>query len=228
MIILFDVPRTLFSLEKMRIRFREAGAEPDLVDLWMANIQDLSMAAALAGKFYPYRDLARSALRQLLDQKNLRVTHPNALLDTLLEIGVSGSALPCLRTLRRDGHRLVALSDCDYDDIELILEQSGLRPEFERVYSTDMVRTCKPHPALFEMVFLTLLAAPYDCCMVSVHGRDILGAQSLGLSSVYISWLEKQWPFPDSPPGFTVSGLRDVPFAIASQIEKPEALKKAA
>lgn len=227
MIILFDVIGTLFSLNRVRDRFRQIGVRQELVEVWFLKLAQSAMAATLARKYAPFELLAPSTLRQIFALEHLDENLLEKAAGAFREVEPCGDARGCLRTLRKEGHRLVALSNSSYEDTERLLDRAGLLPEFERFYSADMVRACKPHPALYEMVFRTMFVGPYDCCMVSAHGWDILGAQSLGMTSAYVNRYEKVWPFPGAPGGFVVTNLRDVPFAVSSYLEA-ESLKKAA
>jgi 2-haloacid dehalogenase len=217
MLVIFDVIGTLFSLNRIREIFLEKGLRHELADLWFTKMTQSAMAATLAGNYMPLALIARSTLKQLLVQEQIDERHLDEIAAGLLEIEPYGDARGCLRTLREDGHRVVAISNGGYEETEQLLRRSGLGLELERFYSADMARACKPHPALYDLIFRTLFVGPYDCCMVAAHGWDILGAQSRGMATVYVNRLEKFWPFPNSPEGFVVSNLRDVPFAIASQ-----------
>jgi 2-haloacid dehalogenase len=227
MLVIFDVIGTLFSLNRVKDRFRERGVRQELADLWFAKITQSAMAATLANKYIPFSLIAHSTLKQLFLREQIPEPHLDELAASLREIEPYGDARGCLRSLREDGHQLVAVSNGSYGDTERLLERSGLGLELHRFYSADMVKACKPHPAVYDLVFRTMFIGPYDCCMVAAHGWDILGGQSRGMATVYVNRLEQAWPVPGSPEGFVVNNLRDVPFAIASQRETGN-LKEAA
>jgi 2-haloacid dehalogenase len=221
MLVIFDIVGTLFSLEKVKNRFQDNGVRPELMELWLARVQQMSMAATLAGKYIPFKVLASCTLKQLFALENIHERYFDDILDTLEDIEPWDDAGECLRGLRTDGHRIAALTNCDSEEVERLLLRSGLKKELERVYSADIAKACKPHPALYELLFRTMFAAPYECCMVTAHEWDIFGAESLGMNTVYINRLEKQWPFPESPSGFMVSSLREVPRLISKVFGKP-------
>ena len=227
MVILFDVLGTLFSLNKVMDRFRDQGIPQEVMELWFEKLMQTAMASALTRKYFPLDVLARSTLLQVFAQKKVHEKQLERILTALQEIEPHGDARGCLRTLRDDGHRLVALSNLSYDETERLMLRSGLYGEFERFYSADMARACMPHPALYELVFRTMFVGPYESCMVAAYGWNVLGAHAVGMSTIYIERAEKLWPFPGSPAGFIVSNLRDIPFAVASRLEH-EGLKEAA
>jgi 2-haloacid dehalogenase len=127
----------------------------------------------------------------------------------------------CLHALRADGHRLVALTDDNRDNTRRLLERTGLWKWFERIHSADTTRACRPCRTMYEHLFRTMFAGPYEYCLVSAHGWDILGAETLGMYSVYVNRLEQQWQFPEPPAGFVVSSLNDVPAVISQAFGKP-------
>jgi 2-haloacid dehalogenase len=217
MLVLFDVIGTLFSLNRISERFREKGLREELGKVWHARMTQSAMAATLAGNYMPLSLIARSSLKQLLLQEQADDRHLDEIAASLYDIEPYGDARGCLRALREEGHRTVAVSNAGYEETERLLRRSGLDLELERFYSADMARACKPHPALYDLVFRTMFVGPYDCCLVAAHGWDIMGAQSRGMATVYVNRLERIWPFPNNPEGFVVTNLRDVPFAIASR-----------
>lgn len=219
MVVIFDVVGTLFSLDKVRDRFRDAGIRPEIMELWFDRVLQWAMASTLAGKYTPSTILAHSALQQLFALQNIDEEHLDGVLGSLQEIEPWDDARECLRTLRSDGYRLVALTNSGIDDTERLLERSGLRKEFEGLYSADDAKACKPHHAPYAAVLRTMFVVPLDCCLVTAHEWDILGAQSVGMHTVYVNRLEKQWSFPTSPSSI-VSSLCEVPDAISRQFDE--------
>jgi 2-haloalkanoic acid dehalogenase type II len=221
MFVIFDVPGTLFSFDRVKVRFRERGIKQELADVWFARLMQCTMASALAGRYIEFKVLARSVLTQFFLQERIPERQADAMLASLMEIEPWKDAEECLHNLRADGHRLVALTNFCREDALRLLRQAGLWKWFERLYSADIVRVCKPHHALYEYLFRTLFAGPYDCCMVSAQGSDILSAEALGMNSVYVSRLEGQWPFPDNLPGLVVSSLHEAAKVVSNVFGKP-------
>ncbi len=207
----------IFSLDAVKKRFQKEGIPESMMELWFAKLLQAAMASTLARKYVPFRVLAAATLNQLLNLHDLDTKAADQVLTSLDEIRPWPDAPACLRALRARGHRLIALTNGGAGDAEVLLERWGLRKEFGRVFSADMANFCKPHPAPYEMVLTRMLAGPYDCCMVSAHSWDILGAEALGMNTVYVSRLEQQWGFPGSPAGVIVPVLADVPSAIMRQ-----------
>lgn len=217
MLLIFDVLGTLFSFDAVKKRFQALNMPGLLMELWLAKLLRAAMASTLARKYVPFRVLAQSTLKQLLTRHEIDERAAEPLLASLDEVRPWPDAPSCVRALRAREYRLVALTNNGAEETELLLDRWGLRKEFERVFSADMAKCCKPHPAPYEIVLTRMLAGPYDCSMISAHAWDVLGAESMGMNTVYVSRLEKQWIFPGSPAGLIVPSLADVPAAILRQ-----------
>ena len=61
------------------------------------------------------------------------------------------------------------------------LENAGLSKFFERQFSIEPARAYKPSSIVYHMVADAMNVAPEQCCMVSTHVWDTVGAQSAGL-----------------------------------------------
>jgi 2-haloacid dehalogenase len=219
--VIFDVPGTLFSFGKVIERFQEQGIRKEMADIWFARLMECSMACAAAGTYTQFKEIARSVLKQIFSREMIPERQIDNVLFSLDEIKPWDDASESLHNLRADGHRLVALTNSSRDDALHLLKEAGLWKWFDRIYSADTVRACKPYHALYEHIFRTLFAGPYDCCMISAHGCDILAASSLGMNSVYVNRVEGQWPFPGDPPGLEVSSLKEAAIAVSITFGKP-------
>ncbi len=123
-------------------------------------------------------------------------------------------AADCLRRLRGAGHRLVALTNSSAEAAEGLLGKAGLRDFFELALSTDEAGACKPDPRPYRLALERAGFEPSEACMVAAHGWDILGADAVGMQTVWIERLEKRWPFPGEPPGRIAADLAQVPEAV--------------
>ncbi len=222
MLIFFDVLTTLFSLNRIKSRFRKLGIRQELVELWFARLFQASMASTLAGRYSGFEAIAASVLKQLFAREHIPGRHLDEALVSLREVEPRDGAAECLRALRSDGHRLIALTDDGRDSTRRLLERAGLWKWFERLYSAEISRACKPHHAVYEQIFRTLFAGPYECCMVSALEWDIIGAESVGMNSVYVAGGRVQRPVLDVPASFIVASLYQVPRVISEAYGKAD------
>lgn len=214
MLIVFDVVGTLFSLDRVRQKIREAGLPPELLPWWFGRLLQTAMAATLSGRYIPFRQAAEASLKQVLTVGD----HPENLAEPILqemkELTPWPEAEDCLQRLRGAEYRLIALTNSSSEAAEGLLGKSGLRDFFEQVLTTDDAGACKPDPRPYRMVLERVGSSPSEACMVAAHGWDVLGADAVGMRTVWIERLEKRWPFPGVPPGEIAADLAQVPEAI--------------
>lgn len=211
MLVVFDVIGTLFSLDGVRDRMEDEGLPDELLDLWLARLLHASFAHTLAGCYRPYRHLMEPTLRQVLALRDLPDDGVEGVLDAMDTMRPWEDAETCLDALVDDGHEVVALTNADREKTVGLMERGGIRDRFVEVYSADEVEHAKPHEAPYRAVLDRHRRAPAGACMVAVHGWDVLGAAAVGMRSVWVSRVEKRWPFRGTPPDGSVADLAAVP-----------------
>jgi len=215
--VIFDVVGTLFSLERVEKEFQMRVLPPELFGLWFARLQMTSMAASLAGGYFPFRETAEAALRQLLAARELPESEAAPVLAAMGQLAPWPDAGRCLSALRESGHRIFALTNSSSKEGTDLIVQSGLAEYFEAVLSADEVKTCKPHPAPYRMAVRRIGLPAAEISMVAAHGWDVLGAAAAGLQTIWVSRLECRWPFPGRPPGSAALDLAGVPDLLTAQ-----------
>lgn len=214
MLIVFDVVGTLFCLDRVREKIREADLPPELLPWWFGRLLQSAMAATLSGRYIPFRHAAEASLRQVLAFGGYPEDLVEPILKEMKELTPWPEAEDCLRRLDGAGHRLFALTNSSTESAEELLGKAGLRDFFELALSTDEAGACKPDPRPYRMALDRAGSAPPEACMVAAHGWDILGADAVGMRTVWIERLEKRWPFPGEPPDGKAADLSAVPGAI--------------
>lgn len=214
MLVIFDVVGTLFSLDRVRGQIREQGLPPELLPWWFARLLQSAMAGTLSNRYIPFRQAAEASLKQVLAAADRPERLALLILEEMKELAPWPDAEDCLMRLRGAGHRLIALTNSSVEDAEGLLGKSGLRDFFGQVLSTDEADACKPDPRPYRLALNRAGCPPSDASMVAAHGWDILGADAVGMRTVWIERLEKRWPFPGVPPGEIAADLAQVPEAI--------------
>jgi len=102
---------------------------------------------------------------------------------------VEEDALPTLDELARRGYRVGLISNAGYDeDVQVLIDKAGLRPYLQFIVSSAACGIRKPHPRIFQMALESLGARPQEAVMVGDFlAADVLGANSLGIGSVWIT-----------------------------------------
>jgi HAD superfamily hydrolase (TIGR01549 family) len=98
-------------------------------------------------------------------------------------------ALPTLEALRRQGYRIGLVSNAGYDDdVQTLVDNAGLRPYLEFIISSAAMGIRKPSPRIFQAALDFFHAAPEQAVMIGDYlEADILGANQLGMGSVWIT-----------------------------------------
>ncbi len=214
MLVIFDVVGTLFSLDRVREQIREQGLPPELLSWWFGRLLQTAMAATLANRYIPFRQAAEASLKQVLAIGDQPEDLAEPILQEMKELTPWADAEGCLQRLDGAGHRLIALTNSSVEAAEGLLVKARLRDFFEQVLSTDEAGACKPDPRPYRMALERADSLASEACMVAAHGWDIVGADAVGMKTIWIERLEKRWPFPEEPPGRVAADLSQVPEAI--------------
>jgi 2-haloacid dehalogenase len=94
---------------------------------------------------------------------------------------------PGLERLRKDGFRLVTLTNSAPAAVDQQLKNAGLADLFERSFSVDTVKRFKPAPEPYLYVAQQLGVGIGDLRMVAAHAWDVLGALQAGCVAAFIA-----------------------------------------
>jgi 2-haloalkanoic acid dehalogenase type II len=94
-----------------------------------------------------------------------------------------------LEELRQAGYRLGLISNAaDDQDVQVLIDNAGLRSFFEIILTSAAVGIRKPHPRIFQMALDRWGASPGRAVMVGdTLGADVLGAQNAGMASIWVT-----------------------------------------
>ena len=213
-LVVFDVVGTLFSLDRVEEVLSEHGCPDGSLELWFARLLHAAFASTLAGRYAPYREVGASTLRQVADLWGFDASVVPGALAAMSEMEARPEAEACLEELAASGRRLVAITNGGPGTLAELMERSGLGRFFEALRSADSIGRCKPHPAPYRAILEQAALEPAEACMVAAHGWDILGADAVGMDTVYVCSLEGRWPLLGEPPGQAVPSLAEVPQAV--------------
>ena len=126
-------------------------------------------------------------------------------------------AIPTLQELSHQGYRIGLVSNAgDSNDVNWLVDRSGLRPYLEHVIISADVGYRKPHPRIFEHTLEAFGVPAERAVMVGdTPGADILGARDSSLGSI---WITRRAKTPSHPelgkvivPDATVGTLHEIP-----------------
>lgn len=126
-------------------------------------------------------------------------------------------AHPTLDLLLQQGRRLGLISNAsDALDVHTLVDKAGLRGYFEQILISAEVGVRKPHPRIFQLALDYFGVSPAEAVMVGdTLGADILGANQVGMRSI---WITRRADTPDNrdhldtiQPSATVATLAEIP-----------------
>lgn len=126
------------------------------------------------------------------------------------EVTYYPGALRCLNRLAKK-YTLGALSNGNAN-----IEKVGLNELMSFHFSAESVGHPKPHRAMFDRALAINNHSPDKCLHIGDHPReDILAAQDLGFSTLWINFDKKAWPL-DQPPGAELAHWDDCETTISN------------
>jgi HAD superfamily hydrolase (TIGR01662 family) len=127
-------------------------------------------------------------------------------------------ALPLLEQLKGEGYRIGLISNAnDAQDVRTLIDKGNFASYFEITLISAEVGLRKPHPGIFQIALDYFNARPEETVMVGdTLGADIIGANNLGIASVWINRRAEVRPDNLShedtiQPRATISALSELP-----------------
>ena len=122
-----------------------------------------------------------------------------------------------LRALRARGYRLALVADSRPHTPPNVLRQHGLLELFETLAISEVVGVSKPDARMFRAALDALEVAPADYGRTAMVGnnleRDVVGANRLGLISVFFHWNDRRRSEPrteEERPDYTVCSAAEL------------------
>jgi putative hydrolase of the HAD superfamily len=122
-----------------------------------------------------------------------------------------------LRDLAAQGIPLALVADSKAQTPTNVLRQHDLLDLFDALAISEVVGVSKPAPAMFEtaLAALDVEAADYARCVMVGNNleRDVVGANRLGMISVFFHWNERRRTQPmtaEEQPDYTVHSVEEL------------------
>jgi 2-haloacid dehalogenase len=216
LIVAFDVIGTLFSLEPLRPRLKEAGFPETALDEWFSRFLHAAVSLDVADVFVPFREVAIATLETMAAERGLTVSL--SVLETIVQ-GISDlPAHPDARTaflvLRDARIRIMALTNGSAQTTKHLLAQAALEAFVERIVSIEEVRHWKPRAEVYLRAASVAGVPPARMCLAAAHAWDVLGASHAGLLTAWVSREERKFHSAMRAPDIVGETLTDVAAAL--------------
>ncbi len=189
--VLFDVYGTLLDVHSVALRAEQMfpGQGERLSHLWRERQIEYSRLVSMSGRYRPFWELTRDALR--FSAAALKLALDAAGEDALMNEYRHLSAFPenreVLQALAARGIRAGVLSNGDPEMLAVAVRSAGLADLVDPVLSVHATRRYKTDPAAYALGPVSLgLAAP-EILFVSSNCWDVVGATWYGFTTLWVN-----------------------------------------
>jgi 2-haloacid dehalogenase len=192
---LFDAYGTLFDVHSVTARAEQLfpGKGQALAAQWRTSQIDYTRLYTLSGRYKPFWDITRDALRYSFKRLNLHggAAAEKALMQEYACLSVFPENLAVLKHLHGAGVPLGILSNGDPRMLEIAVSSAGMQGLFAWLLSVDAVKQFKTAPAAYALgpqavgdaakAILFVSSNAWDACCATWYGYQTLWVNRTGL-----------------------------------------------
>lgn len=178
-------PRPVFALAEQLFPGRGAG----LSAAWRTRQFEYQWLRALSRQYADFWQVTEESLEFAADMLKLELTPDKReqLMNAYLALKAWPEVPAVLQTLKDRGLRLAFLSNATTKILTAGIENAGLEHFFERVLSTDKIKTYKPDPRAYQMAIDAFDLKKAEILFVAFAGWDAAGAKSFGYRTFWVN-----------------------------------------
>ncbi|MDJ0951011.1 MAG: haloacid dehalogenase type II [Alphaproteobacteria bacterium] len=187
----FDAYGTLFDFNSAAAGCRDAlGDKADALSaLWRTKQLEYTWLRALMDRHAPFWQVTGEALDYALE--TLEIDTPglrDRLMDLYLALDTFPEVADVLQRLKDGGLKTAILTNGSPDMIGAAVENSGIAPLLDAVYSVEEVGIYKPHPSVYQMAVNGLGVAKERISFQSSNAWDAVAASAFGMR---VAWCNR-------------------------------------
>lgn len=212
--VVFDAYGTLFDVHSVASLAEQLfpGKGDALSQLWRQKQLEYSWLRAMSGRYKPFWDVTRDALRfaaarlalGLAPELEVRLMNQYASLSAFPE------NLQALRALKAAGLPLGILSNGNREMIEVSVRSAGMNGLFDHLLSSQDVETFKTSAPIYALAPSAFGCRAREILFVSSNCWDAIGARWYGYTSFWVNRAGAPLEQLDAEPDHTGSLLTDV------------------
>jgi 2-haloacid dehalogenase len=212
--VLFDAYGTLFDVYSVALLAEQLfpGHGERLSQLWRDKQIDYTRICSMSGRYRPFWELTRAALRFALQRLQLAASTADE--DRLMNQYRSLSAFPenreVLQALHEAGIPAGILSNGDPQMLAVAVRSAGFSDWLPHVLSVHSVQRFKTDPAAYALGPQALKLPARDILFVSSNGWDVIGATWFGFTTLWVNRAGAPLECLDTEPHHRGCSLRDV------------------
>ena len=212
--VVFDAYGTLFDVYSVALLAEQLypGQGNALSVLWRDKQIEYTHLASMGGRYRPFWDVTRAALRNAAERLALALS--DAAEAQLMNQYRHLSAFPenhgVLAELAQRSIPAAILSNGDPQMLGVAVKSAGLQDLLAHVLSVDRVRRYKPDPATYALGTEAFALPARQILFVSSNCWDAIGATWYGYTTLWVNRQRVPLEQLDTEPTRTGSSLRDV------------------
>jgi 2-haloacid dehalogenase len=211
-VLVFDAYGTLFDVTSVTAACRAVSDEPEaFAALWRAKQLEYAFLRSLYGRYKDFWRITQDALRYACKRYNREISSERE--QQLLEAWLHLQPFPEVKDTLRQLTALprLILSNGTPAMLSTLLDNTGLKAEFDAILSVDAVRIYKPAPQVYELAVRHLNGAPREIVFLSANGFDVAGAKTFGFRVCWVNRSGAVLDELDAKPDAIVRTLADLP-----------------
>ena len=212
--VVFDAYGTLFDVHSVASLAEQLfpGKGDALSQLWRQKQLEYSWLRAMSGKYKPFWEITRDALRYSGQRLGLALTAEleSRLMNQYSSLSAFPENLQALREMKSAGLALGILTNGNSEMIEVSVRSSGMTGIFDHLLSSQAVETFKTMDRIYALAPEAFGCRAREILFVSSNCWDAIGSRWYGYTSFWINRLGMPLEQLDTEPDFTGSLLTEV------------------
>lgn len=212
--VVFDAYGTLFDVHSVAGLAEQLfpGSGDALSRLWRQKQLEYSWLRAMSGRYKPFQEITRDALRFAAGQLalSMRPEHEAGLMDQYASLPAFPENLSTLRALKAAGLPLGILSNGNREMIEASVRNAGMTGIFEHLLSSQDVESFKTTATIYALAPSAFGCPAREILFVSSNCWDAIGARWYGYTSFWINRTGAPLEQLDTQPDYMGNLLTDV------------------
>jgi 2-haloacid dehalogenase len=189
--VLFDAFGTLFDVYSVSHLAEQLfpGRGEKLALLWRDKQIEYTRLLTMSGRYQPFWDVTRAALRFSLQRFDLPAgkVEEEQLMNQYRHLSPFPENKTVLQALQRRGVPAGVLSNGDPAMLNVAVKSAGFGPYLTHVLSVDTVRKFKTDPAAYQVGVQALGVPAEQILFVSSNGWDAIGATWFGYTTLWVN-----------------------------------------
>lgn len=188
-VLVFDVNETLLDMTPLKKAVNALLSEEQGYRIWFRMLLHYSTVSNSINDYYNFTTIAAATLEMAAKSMHKKVTEEEIkeALSVIKSLQTYPDVIKGLQLLKKNGFRLITLTNSPENALKEQLKNSNLTTYFEQALSIDTIGKYKPAKETYFWAAEKLAVKPEEMLMIAAHGWDLAGASHAGLATGFIA-----------------------------------------